>query len=508
MKRALIIGIFAFFLLVTLPLGPTAFAQENQPEADFSYSIDGLEVHFVDESTDPNDNIIDWYWEFGDGSDSTEMNPTHTYSNEEGYTVTLYVMDNSGNTDNESKTISTGGAPMVDFSYSPKNPSINETIHFTDNSEDWKGEIVSWYWEFGDDASSEEQNPSHSYSYARPYYVNLEVTDDDGDINTLTKRVFVGKAQTSLSLSPSPVFIEVGDNVQMTATLSSGGSRLSEERIDWRAQLGEVSQTSVETDSGGRATVVYQAPPNPTEDTITSHFIGSGSYEQLEKSVEVFVTHPASLTVTPSSPEVFQGEEIELTAELTAYDNSLSGELIKWEASSGSLSQEETFTGSEGKASVTFEAPEDSLKATVTALFPRTDNYSEDEVSVDIDVKFETDITIKTDSGILRNKKIYYRLSEDGDRISLGTTGSDGKLTINDQELRGKALYLETEDGDLSGWYHLTPGSETKEAELGRESIPWPTIFMTLIISIPAAVFAFLIMYNRIKRWEKEHSPE
>lgn len=499
---------FAFFLLVTLSFGPTAFAQENQPQADFSYSIDGLEIHFEDESSDPDNNITYWYWEFGDGSTSTEINPSHEYSKEKGYTVTLFVQDNSGNTDNVSKTMSTGGVPMVDFSYSPENPNINDTIHFTDNSEDWKGDIVSWYWEFGDDTSSEEQNPSHSYSHARPYEVTLKVTDDDGDINTHTERISVYKGQTSLSLSPSPIYIEVGDNVQVTATLSSSEGRLSGKRIDWRAQLGEISQTSVETDASGDATVFYQAPSKPTEDTITSHFIGSASYDQIEKSIEVFVTHPASLTVTPLNPEVFQGEEIELTAELTSYDNSLSEKLIKWEASSGSLSQEETLTDSEGKALVTFEAPEDSLKATVTALFPRTDNYSENEVSIDIDVKFETDITIKTNTGIVRNRGIYYRFSEDDPKHFLGTTGSDGKIEINDEELRGKALYLETEDGDLSGWYHLTPGSGTKVAELGSESIPWPTIFMTLIISIPAAVFAFLLMYNRIKRWEKEHSPK
>ena len=54
----------------------------------------GLKVIFTDLSTPaPGCEIIEWLWDFGDGSTSTEQNPTHVYAREGNYTVTLTVWD-------------------------------------------------------------------------------------------------------------------------------------------------------------------------------------------------------------------------------------------------------------------------------------------------------------------------------------------------------------------------------------------------------------------------------
>jgi len=68
---------------------------EPSLEADFSYSISGLEVYFTDSSRfdpyHPDYNITDWSWEFGDGDTSTEQNPVHNYSSQSVYNATLKV---------------------------------------------------------------------------------------------------------------------------------------------------------------------------------------------------------------------------------------------------------------------------------------------------------------------------------------------------------------------------------------------------------------------------------
>ena len=60
------------------------------PTAAFSHSPDppdaGQQVQFTDLSSDDTNS---WYWDFGDGSDSVEQNPTHTYAAEGTYTVSL-----------------------------------------------------------------------------------------------------------------------------------------------------------------------------------------------------------------------------------------------------------------------------------------------------------------------------------------------------------------------------------------------------------------------------------
>ena len=64
-------------------------------EADLTETCTG-EIHFSDQSTF---SPTEWFWEFGDGATSTEEDPTHTYTENGVYTVTLTVTNPAG-TDN------------------------------------------------------------------------------------------------------------------------------------------------------------------------------------------------------------------------------------------------------------------------------------------------------------------------------------------------------------------------------------------------------------------------
>jgi PKD repeat protein len=69
---------------------------DSRPRADFiAAPLSGsepLEVSFSDASTS-YDGITSWMWDFGDGSTSTEQNPTHSYTAEGIHTVSLTVSD-------------------------------------------------------------------------------------------------------------------------------------------------------------------------------------------------------------------------------------------------------------------------------------------------------------------------------------------------------------------------------------------------------------------------------
>ena len=78
----------------------------------------GTNVFLKSESTDPDGNIVSWYWDFGDGTNSTQQNPAHTYTSGDTYTITLTVMDNYGEEDTAVKTIvveSSGGDSTPGF---------------------------------------------------------------------------------------------------------------------------------------------------------------------------------------------------------------------------------------------------------------------------------------------------------------------------------------------------------------------------------------------------------
>ena len=58
------------------------------------------------------------------------------------------------------------------FSFIPASPVAGQPVQYTDTS---KGSPASWEWNFGDSATSSEQNPSHSFIAAGSYGVTLTI---------------------------------------------------------------------------------------------------------------------------------------------------------------------------------------------------------------------------------------------------------------------------------------------------------------------------------------------
>ncbi len=95
-----------------LVIGDSGGGQENQPpSAAFVYSISNLTVSFVDRSSDSDGTLVSWMWTFGDGAQSSEQEPMHTYSADGSYQIQLLVTDDDGATNSTTQpvTVSAGG---------------------------------------------------------------------------------------------------------------------------------------------------------------------------------------------------------------------------------------------------------------------------------------------------------------------------------------------------------------------------------------------------------------
>ena len=91
-------------LTVTSPYGceenksdtiPVDFPPEALPEFTMSSNLSPLfdaKIDFVDKSV----NAYTWFWSFGDGDTSTEVNPSHYYDKPGDYTVKLIVTNIAG----------------------------------------------------------------------------------------------------------------------------------------------------------------------------------------------------------------------------------------------------------------------------------------------------------------------------------------------------------------------------------------------------------------------------
>jgi len=167
------------------------------PSATFTYSpsdpsIEDI-IDFIDTSTDPDGTITSWDWDFGDGTTSTEQNPSHQYTDMGEYMVQLTVTDNDGLTNTAEQPITLRNLPpTASFTYSPVEPTVGEDILFSDASSDPERQpITAWIWDFGDGATSTEENPTHAYETSGSYPVTLTVTDYEGLEDTYSATVEV-----------------------------------------------------------------------------------------------------------------------------------------------------------------------------------------------------------------------------------------------------------------------------------------------------------------------------
>ena len=183
--------------------------------AFFTYEQDDATFVFTDMS-DGEDLM--YYWTFGDGSNSQEENPTHTYMEGGEYLVTLYIAaSDSSCFDVYEEMVSVEGGSgncHAYFEYEQEEASF----YFTNMSD---GEDLMYYWTFGDGSNSQEENPTHTYMEGGEYLVTLYIAVSDSScFDVYDEMVYIeggsGDCQASYTYS------EVGDLTFEFENLSEG----------------------------------------------------------------------------------------------------------------------------------------------------------------------------------------------------------------------------------------------------------------------------------------------
>jgi PKD repeat protein len=164
--------------------------------------------------------ITTWEWDFGDGTTSTERNPSHTYTAEGAYTVSLTVGDGTrSHTAIKPAFIVLRDIvpPAADFSASVTKAMTGQQIQFTDLTvASPANPVTAWMWDFGDGSAGinrTQQNPVHIYNAPGLYTVSLMVTAGPFD-DTEEKTDYIQVALVDFTADKT--IITANESVQFT----------------------------------------------------------------------------------------------------------------------------------------------------------------------------------------------------------------------------------------------------------------------------------------------------
>lgn len=123
-------------------------------------------------------------WDFGDGTYSFDISPTHLYLSPGDYDVRLKAFSSAGCSDSLATAglIEVHDSPTADFDFTPDEVDIFDPfVTFTDESEG----AQLWYWDFGDGEYSEITNPEHEYAETGVYPIILTVVNEFGCVDQM-----------------------------------------------------------------------------------------------------------------------------------------------------------------------------------------------------------------------------------------------------------------------------------------------------------------------------------
>ena len=278
-------------------------------------------------SDDPDGHIVSYEWDFDDGNVTTVDCPiiTHIYTlaKNKTYQIRLTVTDNHTiplkDTYNDTTVTITALKPVANFTVSETEAYVNEVIAFTASAsyDPDGGPIVTYEWDFDDGNVTVVSNPIMEHTYTSPhnktYYVNLTVTDNDGQNGTYAKSIQITAFDPVANFTISKTEAFVGEPITFNASAS-----YDPDGPDIRGIV------HYEWNFGDETPIVTETDP------ITTHnYIAAGLYtvtltvednDGTTHSVAEFVTIiklSSTISITASPTSITVDENTTLTGSIT-----------------------------------------------------------------------------------------------------------------------------------------------------------------------------------------------
>jgi PKD repeat protein len=156
---------------------PIADAGEDQLVTSSEVNFDGTR------SRDPDGEIADYSWEFGDGTSGTGPNASHVFKQPGVYDVQLTVTDNAGvrnSTATDHVQVTVNSLPIADAGPNQLGAPGQVLAFDASRSIDPDGDVQDTIWDFMDGQKAAGERVTHAFERPGIYNVRLRVSDNTG----------------------------------------------------------------------------------------------------------------------------------------------------------------------------------------------------------------------------------------------------------------------------------------------------------------------------------------
>lgn len=275
------------------------------PIARFNFTGD-CNNKFTKTFVDTSVGATSWFWNFGDGTTSTQRNNIHTYIATGTYSVTLTV---SNDTCSHSVI---HAVSVIDEKAVFATPDTiicrNQAATFTSVNIN-RSNIASWYWNFGDGtASNTDSVATHVYISSGTYKVTLIITDSLGCKDSISLPIKVHGTTANFSASVA-VSCLLNNDIAFTDLSTTDGIHPI---VNWIWNYGDG--------------VIDSAAISPYHHS----YVAAGSYtiSLLVKDnfgCEDLVTKPASVLIAQPIADFFSPDTVTCVGKPIAFNNLSAG---------------------------------------------------------------------------------------------------------------------------------------------------------------------------------------
>ena len=186
------------------------------PIANFITNSSGCvtdSVHFIDATITNGSGIVQTgYWDYGDGTTDSAFNPIKKYLTAKTYNIRYRPITSYGCIGDTTISQTFTAPPIARFGYSDS--CINRSIVFSDSSSIAVGNIVKWYWDFGDgtyDTTTTNASRTKTYLSTGTYLVSLMVQSNSGCLGLkYTQSVTIRPLPNTDFVLPAAVCLPIG----------------------------------------------------------------------------------------------------------------------------------------------------------------------------------------------------------------------------------------------------------------------------------------------------------